>query len=510
MCSLVGLMRLGPTGTIAAEDIQAVRSALDRLRPRGPDQEFTRQPSPSCLIAGNRLIVRGNELAGRMPFENGACTAAFNGQIYNFREFTEADSDGYSILNAYLSDEHEFPECLDGEFALSIWDEQHGVLTLARDRFGTKPLFFGFSASILVWASSARIVADLLDRPVCPMVHGPGFRHTYASQEPYTSFQGVWSLPPGHLLHADAGGLRMKPFTDWPYVQGDASAPQLKDSLWASLRTRLAYEGTLAIPLSAGIDSAILSFAAKKLGLDFHVYSVVSVFGRETEEAPFIKARLDRLNPPDATLIHCTSDDYHHALSAFFEDAYYDSEYLDNGAVLTYCVASAVKANGLRVLLDGAGGDELFNGYRFRRDLVRPHGWPKLPFAYLYGLFTTLLPYVAKVDRAGGYHSLETRYPLLSSGVLRSAMAHAPDYEKRELRRFLLREVDYGEVLSPDLGGKYGFSMRGHDVAQVRHDIRGAWTASVGERSIGAQTTFPFAIGQTTGPGVVIEPGGWS
>jgi len=496
MCSIAGTVqfRMVAPGERAFQR-KALEDALVRLWHRGPDQAFVTEAGSVCTIAGNRLIVRGGPAAGRQPFVDGRRVACFNGEIYNYRTFTDKPSDGYAILEAYLRNGLDFPNHLDGEFALCLWDDVDGILILARDHFGTKPLFFGFDEDRLFWSSSACLVADFFERPLCPSKRGPAYRHTYAIQEPYTSYQGVWSIPPGHQLVFERGCLTLRPLRGWPCPVPDWKL-DVRSALWDALHARLDCNDTLAIPLSAGIDSGILAFAADRLGVRYHTYSVVSVLGVETIEAPYIRERLARLNPDSATLLDCTREDYCGALRAMFLDSYHDSEYLDNGAILTHRVASAVKQQGHTVLLDGAGGDELFNGYQFRHELACPAGWPPPPYDHLASLYTTLPAYVAKVDRAGAYHSLETRFPFLAKRLLCAAVQTGPHYAKNVLRDFLLNELDYGPPLDPDLDGKYGFSMRGHDVARVRRDLRSSWLASVEGRPRGRRARFPFPIGR--------------
>lgn len=499
MCSLIGIYRF--PGTICKyQDHIDIKEGLKTLYRRGPDQEFLEQVDSRCILGGNRLIIQGNKQLGRMPFVFDNYVGCYNGEIYNSQEYTDSKADGESLLPAYQKHGVSIGEHLDGEFAICIWDSSTATLLLSRDHFGTKPLFFAFDQTRLVWSSSARVISIMMQRELCTIEESPAYQHTYATQEPYSSFQGVWSIPPGHTLIVSNQEITLRVNYGWPIPTSTTNAPLVVSALWESLISRMTYDDTIAIPMSAGIDSGILAFAAERMGIPYHIFSLTKIFGIDTVEAPFIEERLSRLPNAKVTLIDCTEKDYANALHTIYSDSYYDSEYLDNGAILTYCVAKAVHKAGLKVLIDGTGGDELFDGYDFRDDLKNPLGWPALlSYPALNSIYTTLLAYTMKVDRAGGYYSFEARFPFQSRALLHAAIACKQELKKAPLRNFLLNELYYGAPLSPDISGKYGFSMRGHDVSSIRNDMRRAWLKSIHlpypiERAL----RFPFRVGYTT------------
>lgn len=294
-----------PGTTCGYEDRAEVELGLSALQRRGPDQSFTQQVHERCVLGGNRLIIRGDHHQGRMPFVAGPVTGCYNGEIYNSHAYTESEADGDALLPAYERHGVALGSYLDAEFALSIWDSATASLLLSRDPFGTKLLFFAFDPDRLVWASSARVVARILKRGLCTVERGPAYQHTYAGQEPYTSFQAVWSVPPGHALVVRGRSVTLTSNPGWPNspVVPTQTVPI---ALWESLRRRMTHDGTVAIPMSAGVDSGILAFAAERLGVRYHVFSVTRVFGVETAESPFIEQRLARLHSAKVTLLDCS------------------------------------------------------------------------------------------------------------------------------------------------------------------------------------------------------------
>lgn len=494
MCTLTGIFRFGGA-PCNEEDLRAMRNGLHMLRSRGPDDMFIDQVDDNCLLGGNRLTIRNSE-DGAMPFRSEGVVANFNGEIYGSPYGHELD--GMAIIPAFLEHGNLFARCLDGEFSIALWHERESKLLLVRDHFGTKPLYFGFDRDRLVWGSSASWIAAVLGRPVCASVQGPAYRHTYWPQEPYTSFAGVWTVPPGHSLTVRASKLVVEPSPGWPLPQNGKKS--VEEVLWDSLSTRLRnLDGKIAIPMSAGIDSGIIAFAAKALALDCHVFSLIEIFGQRTAEAEFILRRLDKLGHDQVTLLSLNETELDEALRTMFRPGGFDSLTLDNGAILTHRVARAIADEGIRVMTDGAGGDELFDGYLFRQDLASPVGWPRLPRDYLASVFSTLPAYTAKADRCGGFFSLEVRFPLQTPNLLAAAAAGPHEPGKGALRRFLLESLAYGEPLAPDRCGKYGFSMRGHDLAVVRGRMLASWEHENGPVQEGvAQPKFPFSIGRRT------------
>ena len=444
------------------------------------------------MLGGNRLVVR-NAVGGQMPFQLGRATACFNGEIYEFAGGTELD--GLSILPAYQQHGLRFMEVLDGEYAACIWDDALGQLVLARDRFGTRPLAFGYDRDRVVFGSSARWVAETLGRGVVRSQQGPAYSHLYWPQEPHTSFDCVWTVPPGHLVLVNRDEISLRRGIEWP--NRPSGSTSVEEILWNCLASRiLSYDGPIAVPMSSGVDSGILAFATKALEVPVHVFSVVEVLAKRTVEADFIEERIARLQPASATLLSIGEEDVAQAIEGLFMPAAFDSMTLDNGALLTWCVARAVGAAGHKVMLDGTGGDELFDGYAFRDDIEVPLGWCPPPRRHLASLQTTQLAYAAKGERAGAAHSIEARFPFCASRLLSASVGRAASPGKEELRKFLLEELRYGPPLSPDLQGKFGFSMRGHDVGRIRARILGSWNRQhAGKDESANPRTCPFGVG---------------
>jgi asparagine synthase (glutamine-hydrolysing) len=438
-----------------------------------------------------------------MPFVNGEHRAYFNGEIYNFHELTpDAHSDGEAILPAYAQWGSDCFKQFDGEFAISIWNGDTSTLLLARDATGAKPLYFSINRERVLWASSASAINRMEPHPFCSDTRSSVYKQTLSVQEPYTSFSGIWLLPPGHFLEVSKYGARLQAYNSWEDASMDRTdVDTLFDVLRQSLESRLSYAGTIGIPLSAGIDSGIIAFTADKLGVPYQVFSVVEMFGEATEESCFIEERIGRLkNATGVTRLACNEREYLDALSTIYSPDYYDSAKFDGGSIPMHTVFQAMHREGIRVAIDGTGGDELFHGYRFRDKFKAVNGWPN-PWSKtecFHSLFTSMLDYTAKSDRAGSHFSIETRYPFQSASLVRESFKLRPsEILKWPLRRFLLEQLSYGKATPVDVSGKYGFSLKHRKQRLIVRDMQLAWCRANGLDSLptAVPAPFPFQIG---------------
>ena len=503
MCSLIGIYWLGDDPASQQILTEQVEAGLRLLHNRGPDQSAHETVSDRCVLGGNRLVIRGDRRNGAIPLRSHGRLAFYNGEIYNYQGWNRtAGSDGEIILPLFAERRFEMFSLLDGEFAISIWEDDGERLILARDPFGTKPIYFSLSPQRLLWASSASAINAMSAHRHCAAVKGPTHRFSHAVQEPYTSYEGIWLVPPGHFLVADRTGARLFRYHRWgEYVGDSVDCEEAFEALRSSLATRLDHDAVVGIPMSAGIDSGIIAFTAKLLDIDYHIFSVVELFGEKTPETDAIYARIDRLkNARGVTLLDCGEREYHAALEEMFQSDYYDGEKFDSGNIPMHTVFQAMKREGIRVAIDGSGGDELFHGYKFRDDFAPPEGWPR-PWKsqpFFYSLFTTLLDYTSKTDRAGAHFSIESRFPYQNVRLMNATLRlRTSDVLKWPLRKYLTERLEYGPPTDIDLHRKYGFYVRNRDQRDVLRDMQQAWCAHNERTDLPDRPPrpFPFRMG---------------
>ena len=377
MCGICGAV-----GT-DAKDVQAVMAEqLRRLHHRGPDAAgaFDRD---AVSIGQNRLAVIDLE-TGDPPLtnEDGRFGAVLNGEIYNFRELREHlrqgghefRSRGDTEVLAHLAEECppvELARRLDGMFAFAVWDDLHDRLVLGRDRFGKKPLFYWSSNGRLTFASEIKAV---LADPAVPRRLDPGAIPAYLTfgyvPTPRTFFEGVRSLPPGHVLTFEPGGEPVIERYWEPPVAGldgvahvdeslESAASQVRTLLEAAVRRRLISDVPLGAFLSGGIDStAIVGIMAGELDRPVQTFTIGFDDQDGFDERPFARLAAARHRTDHHEfVVHPDAVDLVERLVW-----HHDQPFGDSSAVPTFLLSEVTRGK-VTVALSGDGGDELFAGY---------------------------------------------------------------------------------------------------------------------------------------------------
>jgi asparagine synthase (glutamine-hydrolysing) len=354
---------------------------LTRLRHRGPDDDGieTIDTGTGHLALGfRRLAIIDLSPAGHQPMRDqlNNNVTVFNGEIYNFKTLRgelealgESDwlssSDTEVLLKSYRRWGEKCLERLRGMFAFAVWDTQLRRLMLARDRLGIKPLYYYQSGNEFVFASELRalLASGIVPREPCAEAIG-SYLELGAVQEPLTMIEGVKSLGAGQIATLTAGQYQQRYYWDLNALRADGvhdhrdAQHRLREILEESVRLHLNADVPVGIFLSGGLDSSALvalgrrvfSGELRTLSLVFseHEYSeerysrlVARTFATEHSEV--------RLSPVEML------GELDRAVDAA------DQPTVDG--INTYMIARTAAQQGLKVVLSGLGGDELFGGY---------------------------------------------------------------------------------------------------------------------------------------------------
>ena len=377
MCGVIGILR--HNGGVAPLDW----SALAPLRHRGPDDEGLYHDSRISL-GHTRLAVL--DLSGRarqpMHSSDSRYVIVHNGAIYNYLELrTQLEASGARFatrsdtevaLEAYR---HWGKDCVRhfrGMFAFAIWDTLEEVLFLARDRCGERPLVYYRDAERFVFASEIKALAPLLPRkPILDPAAVDMYLHYQYTPEPFTLLQGVHKLPAAHTLTLSRERPQAEPECYWSveYVPGIADLPtdmpgilrRIREAMEESITLVLRADVPVAVALSGGIDSGgIAALAQRRSPESMHAFSV-GYPGRppydEREQAGVLAQKLGLTFHEVELPLDRFVD--------FFPDlvGIMDEPIADPAAFGHYSVFKAAGDMGIKVLLSGIGGDELFWGY---------------------------------------------------------------------------------------------------------------------------------------------------
>jgi asparagine synthase (glutamine-hydrolysing) len=385
MCGIAGILGL-PDGAVAERMGRAMAH-------RGPDDSGLYEDQWVAL-SHRRLSVLDLSSAGRQPMSRAGdrLWIVYNGEIYNYREIRrELDGRGHHFRSATDTEvilalyEDMGPACvtrLRGMFAFAIWDRRapDPTLFLARDHFGVKPLVYATRPDRFVFASDLPgLLASGLGEPtVDPVSLAQYLLHGHVVQ-PRTILEGVSMLPAGHALTARPGHEpRLWRYWDLDHErcvalsQGmalDDQAARLRHLLEAAARSQMVSDVPLGAFLSGGIDSSTLvALMTRVSGRPVHTFSVgFSGSAADRDESS------DALRSAKALgTVHQTVPVTGRNVAEVLPDiaARLGQPSVD-GANMYFVSRAARRA--VTVALAGMGGDELFAGYPWFRDLAS--GW---------------------------------------------------------------------------------------------------------------------------------------
>ncbi|MBN8544217.1 MAG: asparagine synthase (glutamine-hydrolyzing) [Alphaproteobacteria bacterium] len=449
MCGIAGIL-------IARDRVDA--ASLPSLAQRMGDALYTRGPDSGGIwcsheqgiaLAHRRLAIIDLSPEGHQPMHavSGRYVISFNGEIYNYQELRarlnyswRGHSDTEVLLAAIETwgIERTLREC-DGMFAIAIWDMQEQCLTLARDRMGEKPLYYGWANGNIVFASELKAFTTLpnwspsINRNALHMLMG----YSYIAA-PHAIYEGIHKLAAAHYVQLKRGDTHATPLPYWslPAVveYGTQHRSSLSDSdateaLDAQLRLcvkeRMMSDVPLGAFLSGGIDSSTIA-ALMQVQSTRPIKTFTIGFAEQGfDEAPFAKAVAAHLGTEHHEIYLSPQQ----ALEVIPQLAtIYDEPFADSSQIPTHLVSHFARQH-VTVALSGDGGDELLGGYN--RYVRGPTIWNtvnllphqlRIPLAALMlqlhtGLISKLLPNhnstAARLARKLGnyYEKIGTRTP---------------------------------------------------------------------------------------------------
>ncbi len=356
-------------------------------------------------LVHRRLAIVDLEPTGHQPLcdAQGRDWIVYNGEVYNHVELRATleqkghrflgSSDTEVLLAAYREWGTDCLQHFNGMFALAIWDGAARRLFLARDRFGVKPLYYQFDGARFAFASEPK--ALVLTQPhrlsaYLPAVHDL-LALDWVDHASRTSFEGLWQLPAGHWMSVGEGGLRVERWWSLdPQARregsADAHASAYAELFTDSVRLRLRADVEVGSCLSGGLDSsAVITTASRLASRGLHAFSCAYDEGPAFDERPWVRAAVEASGATSHVIVPDGSDFW----SVFDRLALQQDEPTAGPGVYSqWKVMELAHSAGLKVLLDGQGGDETLAGYhRYLptrlRDLVAEGDWSG--FASLWG-----------------------------------------------------------------------------------------------------------------------------
>jgi asparagine synthase (glutamine-hydrolysing) len=382
MCGIVGIFGEGR----GEQTRTAVREMMSAARHRGPDGSGSVE-----IEAGERRLVLGHtrlaiidlsEGSGQpMRDEESGSWLAFNGEIYNFRALraeleslgvkVASSGDSEVLLKALVHWGERALEKIEGMFAFAFWDGRSKELWLVRDRVGMKPLYYWPAARGFAFASEvkvlerARLGALNVDHDAVDSFLAYG-----AVSGPKTIYREMRELEPGHFLRVNARGevaegkywslnscMKARTAADFE----DAVA-QVRERLDAAVDAHLVSDVPVGVFLSGGVDSSLLALLAAKHATNPITLLTVAFPEEEFSELTYAR-QVAQTVPQDVLHRHevvtLTAEQLREMLPVALGAM--DQPTVDG--INTFVISRVGASLGLKVLLTGVGGDEVFGGY---------------------------------------------------------------------------------------------------------------------------------------------------
>ncbi len=393
MCGITGFIDFTHTSSLSV-----LTEMTDALIHRGPDDSGYELVTTAHAVVGlghRRLSILDLSVEGKQPMTSatGRYILCFNGEIYNFQDIrAELQSIGEAPAWRGHSDTEVLLAAIEhfglqralqksiGMFALALWDKKEQVLSLARDRMGEKPLYYGWQGKTFLFGSELKALTKHpawigeIDRGALTLY----VRHSYIPG-PYSIYQGIAKLPPGTILRVDVNNdarHTQKPESYWslydvvcrgieqPFAGDEKEAvDELERLLLAAVARQMTADVPLGAFLSGGYDSSLIT--ALMQAQSARPVRTFSIGFHESgyNEAPYAKAVAEHLGT-EHTELYATPQDAIDLIDQL-SSVVYDEPFADSSQIPTLLLSKMTKKH-VTVALTGDGGDELMRGYQER------------------------------------------------------------------------------------------------------------------------------------------------
>jgi asparagine synthase (glutamine-hydrolysing) len=368
MCGICGIYNFD-NNTVSKNDLLTLNN---EMIDRGPDSSGLYVKN-NFGFAIRRLSIIDKTTGDQPIFSNDKnISLIFNGEIYNYIEIREAlkkkgvifktKSDSEVILKLYEIEGESFINKLNGMFAICIHDLIKNKILIYRDRFGVKPLYFYKDNNHFIFASSLLSIKKL-KTDISPskeslllfylLNYYPGIT---------TAYNNVFKLSPGSLITISGNKLSITKY--WKLkkstlVEYKDSKLQILDLLKNSVKINLRSDVPVATLLSSGMDSSVLAYLISQ---EKNFQQTLSV---DYEDKEFNEGENARIFSRAIGSKHLSVKLDRYSFFVLFKEIFrkIDEPNADTALISTYALAREAKNQGIKVLISGAGSDEIFGGY---------------------------------------------------------------------------------------------------------------------------------------------------
>lgn len=375
MCRILGILNYQNLSDSSAKNL--INSLTDELAHGGPDDRGIYQDKDNKVVLGHRrLSILDLSKSGNQPMsnENESILIVFNGEIYNYLELRKeliglghifkSNTDTEVILKSYIQWGVNSFEKFIGMFSFCIYDKISKNTYLVRDQSGIKPLYYSFDKNQLIFSSETKTFSHYKKDWKENNKWKTYFLAFGFIPEPFTSLENVLMLPKGSYLV-----FNNKSF-DYNIIQYDkydftSTVNSLEEATYnierlieKSVKRHLISDAPIGVFLSGGIDSSLISLLSSKfLGSDLNTLSITF------DESEYSEKKFQKIVQKKINSNHSSYQLHEKDFLNSVENIFSVMDQPTTDGINTYFISKFAHEDGLKTVLSGLGGDELFGGY---------------------------------------------------------------------------------------------------------------------------------------------------
>ena len=376
MCGIIGF--------VGKKKIELEKSA-NLIFHRGPDKTSI-EYNENFSVAFNRLSIIDTSDNAMQPFKSQGVTIYFNGEIYNYielkqqyaKEFiSKTRSDGEILTFLYKKYGIQFLHKINGMFSIVIFDENKKRAFFIRDRFAEKPLYYKLENNVFYFTSEIKALTPLISLNEDLTNLNVNINCLFLPQG-LSLFKDIYSVNPGSYIELNFS--KKLYFKEIKWYQPSIKLEKMNEAfifekmdhlLKDSLKIRTRSDVPVGMFLSGGLDSSCVAYYAKK-NYDKQLTSLTAIIEEKFDvEQNLTDTDIPKKYSSSLNISHHQVQFNFKFFNENFIDVIFNCEelFLDSGNLMYYGLAKKAKDLGIKVVLKGNGGDEIFGGYPWQRQV---------------------------------------------------------------------------------------------------------------------------------------------
>ena len=350
-----------------------LKTMNDQMIDRGPDSEGFLIDNNFGMAMRRLSIIDLEKSIQPMQNSNKNISMIFNGEIYNFIELRKelkkeniqfkTTGDTEVILKLYEKLGEKFVQKLIGMFSICIFDKIRKKVLIYRDRFGIKPLYYHISQTSFYFSSSLFSLKKVLNLKKSKESF---FLYLCFNYFPSTQsvYENVYSLLPGNFIKIQNNKVSIEKYYDFYKEKNKIDTKKYDPEIFKkimnnSISINLRSDVNLGLMMSSGIDSSIIANESCKLNKNLKAYTVN--FEDKIDNEGALASKFANELKINHEIINLKKDEAPHLLNQILQNM--DEPCADTAIIPSYLISKKAKQDNIKVLLSGAGGDEVFAGY---------------------------------------------------------------------------------------------------------------------------------------------------